>query len=106
MTYYELLEEAAEKKAKAIKELNAAMNGPTGWLVKAEIERDPGAVAWLYLAKWFCETLEEHLEEFFEQAGDVDSPEVIEFGSIYMKYYDGDPDLYEYLPFEARLFDE
>lgn len=73
--------------------------------MKAEIERDPGTVAWLWLAKDFCENLAEHVEEFMEQTGDIDSTEAREIGSIYMAYEDNDPDLYEMLPTEARLFD-
>lgn len=105
MTYDELLKITAEKKRKAIKELNTALNGPAGFLVKAEIERDPGMVAWLYLAREFCETLAEHVEEFMEQTGDIDSLDAREIGKIYMAYEDSDPDLYSYLPYEAQLFE-
>lgn len=106
MTYDDLLKETAEKKRKAIAELNAALSGKAGFLVKAEIERKPGSVAWLYLAKEFCETLAAHIEEFIEQAGGVDTPEASEIVDIYTKYEDGDSDLYDYLPVEAQLFTE
>lgn len=105
MTYAELLKKTEARKRQAIKELNNAIRGKAGWLVKAEIERDPGTVAWLWLAKDFCENLAEHVEEFMEQTGDIDSTEAREIGSIYMAYEDNDPDLYEMLPTEARLFD-
>ena len=103
MTYEELLRITAEKKKRAVKELNTAIK--TSFLARAELERKPGSVAWLWLAKDFCETLAEHIDEFLEQTGDIDSLEAREIGSIYMAYEDGDPDLYEYLPTEARLFD-
>ena len=104
MTYDELLKATAEKKRKAIAELNEALKGPGGFLVKAEIERKPGSVAWLWLAKEFCETLAQHIDEFIEQTGDIDSVEAREIGAIYMAYEDSDPDLYEMLPVEAQLF--
>ena len=105
MTYKELLEITAEKKRKAIAELNAALKGPTGFLVKAEIERNPGKVAWAVLAREFCETLAEHVDELIEQAGG-DTLEAHEVMEIYMAYEDGNEDIYDYLPVEAQLFDE
>lgn len=104
MTYDELLRETAEKKRKAIAEINAALKGPCGFLVKAEIEKNPGAVAWHWLAKEFCETLAQHVSEFIDQAGGVDTTEAREIGDIYMAYEDGDKNLYDYLPIEAQLF--
>lgn len=101
MTYNELLRETAEKKRKAISEINSALKGPCGFLVKAEIEKDPGKVAWHYLAKEFCEKLAEHIDEFMEEDEDV----AREAGNIYMAYEDGDSDLYSYLPVEAQLFE-
>lgn len=106
MTYTELLAETAKKKKRAIEDLNAALNGAYGFLAKAEIERDPGMVAWLWLGKEFCETLAEHVGEFIEQAGGVDTAEAREIGDIYMAYEDGDPDIYYRLPYEAQLFEE
>lgn len=106
MTYGELLADTAKKKKRAIEDLNAALNGAYGFLAKAEIERDPGMVAWLWLGKEFCETLAEHVGEFIEQAGDIDSTEAREIGAIYMAYEDDDPDLYDMLPDEAKLFEE
>ncbi len=101
MTYDELLKETAEKKRKAIAEINAALKGPCGFLVKAEIEKDPGKVAWHYLAREFCEKLAEHVDEFMEEDEDV----AREVGDIYMAYEDRDSDLYSYLPIEAQLFE-
>ena len=106
MTYDELLKITAEKKRSAIRDLNKALKGPAGFLVKAEIKRNPGSVAWLYLAKEFCETLAEHVGEFLEQTDDIDSYEAREIGDIYMAYEDGRSDLYELLPIEAQLFTE
>lgn len=106
MTYEDLLRSTEEKKQSAIKQLNNSLKGPAGFLVKAEIERNPGSVAWLWLAKEFCETLAEHVEEFMEQAGGVDTYEAREIGDIYMAYEDGRSDLYELLPVEAQLFTE
>ena len=105
MTYEDLLTITADRKTKAIRELNKALNGPGGFLVKAEIEKKPGSVAWLWLAKDFCETLAEHVEEFIDEAG-MDSCEAREIGAIYMAYEDNDPDLYQLLPVEAQLFTE
>lgn len=105
MTYQELLDATAEKKKKAIDMLNKSLNGDAGWLVRAEIEKDTGQVAWTFLAREFCETLAEHVSEFLEQCEDIDSPEAREIGSIYMAYEDGRSDLYDLLPDEARLFD-
>lgn len=104
MTYEELLHTTAEKKKAAIRQINAALKGPAGFLVKAEIERDPGSVAYHWLAREFCETLAEHVEEFMDAAGGVDSLEAREIGDIYMAYEDSDPGLYDLLPVEAQLF--
>ena len=106
MTYAELLADTAKKKKRAVADFNAALNGAYGFLVKADIERDPGMVAWLWLGKGFCETLAEHIGEFIEQAGGPDTPEAREIGDIYMAYEDGDPDIYYRLPYEAQLFEE
>ena len=106
MTYAELLQTTAEKKKAAIRDINKALRGPAGFLVKAEIEKDPGSVAYHWLAQEFCETLAAHVSEFIEQTGDVDSMEAREIGAIYMAYEDNDPDLYDLLPLEAQLFTE
>ena len=100
MTYAELLIITAEKKRKAVRELNAALRGDAGFLVKAEMERNPGTVAWAYLAREFCESLVEHIDEMADEM--EDNPEIF---NIYSAYMDGDTDLYSYLPTEARLFD-
>lgn len=108
-TYHDLLEETATKKKRVIQELNDALKGPAGFLVKAEIEKNPGSVAWLWLAKEFCEKLAEHVSEWISDADgnfDVNNPDAEEIGRIYMAYEDSDPDLYDMLPLEARLFDE
>lgn len=102
MTYNELLKETAEKKRKVIAEINSALKGPCGFLVKAEIEKYPGKVAWHYLAREFCEKLAEHIDEFMEEIEDV----AREVGEIYMAYEDGDSNIYSYLPIEAQLFEE
>ena len=75
MTYNELLQETAEKKRKVIAEINEALEGPCDFLVKSEIEKNPGSVAWHYLAREFCEKLAEHVDEFIEQVGGVNSIE-------------------------------
>lgn len=105
MTYEELLRETAKKKQSAINEINNALNGECGWLMKHELKNNAGRIAWLYLAKEFCETLAEHVGEFIEQTGDVYSIDAKEIGDIYMAYEDDDPNLYDLLPTEARLFD-
>lgn len=102
MTYNDLLQETAEKKRKALAELNAALKSEAGFLVKSEIKRDPGGVAWAYLAREFCEKLAEHIDEFMDE-GEGTAQEVSE---IYMAYEDGGENLYELLPLEARLFTE
>ena len=102
MTYEDLLRETEQKKRKARKELNNALRGNTGFLVKAEIERDPGMVAWLWLAKDFCESVAAHIDEWV-----TDDPwdfQNRELSDIYMAYEDGREDLYELLPVEAQLF--
>lgn len=108
-TYQDLLRETEQKKKKVLKELNTALNGKAGFLVKAEIERSPGKVAWLWLAKEFCEKLAEHVSEWTtDENGNFDTwnSEANEIGRIYMAYEDDDPDLYELLPIEAQLFTE
>lgn len=105
MTYEDLLRSTAEKKKQAIRELNDALKGPAGFLVKAEIEKDAGMVAWLWLAKDFCETLADHVSEWIDAYG-INSPEAYEIGDIYTAYEDSDPRLYELLPVEAQLFTE
>lgn len=106
MTYDELLEITAEKKRKAVAQLNAALKGPLGFLMEAEIKKNPGSVAWLFLAKEFCETLADHIEEFLEQTGNIDSFDAREIGDIYVAYENSEPYLYDILPTEARLFDD
>lgn len=101
MTYDDLLKETAAKKRKAIAEINAALKGPCGFLVKAEIEKDPGKAAWHYLAREFCEKPAEHIDKFMEESEDV----AREVSEIYMAYEDGDRDIYSYLPVEAQLFE-
>lgn len=101
MTYNELLRETAEKKRKVVAEINSALKGPCGFLVKAEIEKDPGKTAWHYLAREFCEKLAEHIDEFMDEGEDV----AREVGEIYMAYEDGDRDIYSLLPIEAQLFE-
>lgn len=105
MTYEDLLQETATKKRETISKINAALNGSCGFLIEEEIKKDPGKVAWHYLAKEFCEKLAEHVDEFIEQAGGVNAMEAREIGEIYMAYEDGDADLYSYLPTEAKLFE-
>lgn len=106
MTYQELLNETAKKKEAAIKEINEALNGKMGFLVKAELEKKTGNIAWEYLGREFCETLAEHIEEFIQPySDDFDSIESREIFGIYTAYEDGDPDIYQLLPVEARLFD-
>ncbi len=102
MTYSELLKETAAKKRDAIAGINKALTGPAGFLVKAEIQRNPGGLAWYALAQWFVEQLAEHIDEFIEEGEDV-AREVIE---IYESYEDGDSDLYQILPIEAQLFEK
>ena len=102
MTYEELLRETAVSKRKAIADLAAALKGPAGFLVKAEIEKDPGKAAWYFLADEFCHKLTEHIDEFIDEGGDTAD----EAMRIFMAYEDGDADLYEMLPTEARLFDK
>ena len=106
MTYQDLLQKTAQRKREAISELNKALSGDAGWLVQAEIERNPGGVAWLWLAEEFCAELANHVGEFIEQTGDIDSLDAREIGKIYMAYEDGDPGLYDLLPVEAQLFTE
>lgn len=105
MTYAELLRETAIKKRETITEINTALKGPCGFLVKAELEKNPGGAAWYYLAKEFCEKLAEHVDEFIEQAGGVNTMEAHEIGNIYMAYENGDSDIYNLLPIEAQLFE-
>ena len=102
MKYADLLRDTAAKKREAIAEINSALKGPCGFLVKAEIERDPGKAAWHHLAREFCEKLAEHIDEFMEEGEDV----ARETCEIFMAYEDGDSDLYSILPVEAQLFEK
>lgn len=104
MTYEELLKTTAEKKKASLRQLNTALHGPADFLVKAEIEKDPGSVAWCFLAREFCETLANHLDELIESVGGVGSPDSYEISDIYMAYENSESNLYELLPVEAQLF--
>lgn len=106
MTYHELLKTTAEKKRAALGVIRNGMKGPCGFLVEQEIKKNPGGIAWILLAKEFCETLAENVDDFIAQTGDVNGLEAHEIVEIYMAYEDDDPELYELLPLEARLFDE
>lgn len=101
MTYQELLKQTKAKKAKVIRDLNKALNGDAGFIVKAEIENNPGSVAWAFLAREFCESLAENLEEIYESADCFEQRDIYD---IYDAYENRDPDLYELLPVEAQLF--
>ena len=101
MTYNELLKETEIKKQKAIKDINKSLRGPMGFLIRADIENNPGKIAWSFLAREFCETLAEHLDEISESVNERDRFDICR---IYMAYEDDDEDLYELLPIEAQLF--
>ena len=101
MTYEELLKETAARKQGVLAGIDAALTGPAGFLVEAEIKKDPGKAAWFILAKDFCEKLAEHIGGFMDE----DESTAQEAMEIYMAYEDGDECLYEPLPTEARLFD-
>lgn len=108
MTYDDLLRTTHKKKLSALHELGSAVSSknPLGFLARAELKRDPGQVAYLWLAQGFCETLAEHIDEFIEQEG-MDSYTAREMSDIYMAWYDGRFDeLYDLLPVEAQLFTE
>lgn len=103
MTYTELLRLTGERKLKAIKELSEGMAHPQlGFLCRAEIRKDPGKVAWLWLAESFCKTLAEHWDEVTASVDDDTRDDLIR---IYMAYEDSDPYIYDLLPIEAQLFD-
>ena len=104
MTYNDLLRETARKKVKAIKDINKKLNDPLGFLVKHEIEADPGAVAWHWLAKDFCETLYKHFDEIYESL--EEEYERFEVSDIYAAYCGNADNLYDLLPLEAQLFTE
>lgn len=101
MTYQELLQQTAARKKKAIRELNEALSGNLGFLARAEMERDPGMVAWLWLAKGFCETLADNIDEIYASADCFEQRDIYD---IYAAYENDEPDLYELLPVEAQLF--
>lgn len=108
-TYQDLLRETQQRKLKAQREIKAALKSKTGFLVKAELDRNPGMIAYLWLAQGFCEKLAEHVGEWTaDEHGNFknDDYEAREIGEIYMAYEDSRSDLYELLPTEARLFDD
>lgn len=106
-TYEDLLRETEAKKRKFWADIAKAMKGPADFLVKAEIERNPGQLAYTVLIREFCEKIGEHIGDWCcdESGFKNDDMEAREIGAIYMAYEDSDPDLYEMLPYEARLFD-
>ena len=64
MTYAELLRATEAKKRRLIKQFNSAMKNPkTGFLVRHELESKPGTIAYLWLAKDFCDYIINHYEE-------------------------------------------
>ena len=104
MTYYDLLERTEQKKQKVLREFARASKGNAGWLVVAEIKKNPGRVAYLWLAQEFCETLADHIGEWVDEFG-MDSVEAREISDIYQTWYNDEPGLYDLLPTEARLWD-
>ena len=102
MKYSELLEKTHIKKLEAIREINVALKGPCGFLVKNEIQNKPGAVAFHWLADFFIQQLIEHMDEFMAEDNNVAE----EVQRIYMAYENGDSDLYYQLPIEAQLFEK
>lgn len=105
MTYYDLLAKTEKRKRNVLKDFAKAMRGKAGWLVKAEIERNPGRVAYVWLAREFCEELADHIEEYVKSVGGYDSYEGMELCGIYQTWYNNEPGLYDLLPTEARLWD-
>lgn len=104
MTYSELLKATGARKREVIRELNTAIRNPSlGFLAKAEIERKPGQVAWLWLAEDFCKAVAEHIDELLESASPIEQDEIMH---IYYAYHDEDPEIYDLLPLEAQLFEE
>lgn len=103
MTYWELLDITDRKKKEVQRKLNTSLNGSNGWLVKAEIERNPGSLAYIALAKEFLETLSANMEEILQGLDGIDQREIY---NIIACWYDDDDDLYDRLPTEARLYDE
>lgn len=103
MTYWELLEITDRKKKEVQRKLNTSLNGSNGWIVKAEIERNPGGLAYIALAKEFLETLDANMGEILQSLDEYDQREIYD---IIACWYDDDPDLYDRLPTEARLYDE
>ena len=104
MTYYDLLEQTEQKKQKVLRDFAKALKGNGGWLMKAEIKRNPGRVAYLWLAQEFCEILADHIGEWTEEFG-MDSLEARELADIYQTWHNDEPGLYDLLPVEARLWD-
>ena len=103
MTWDELLRITGERKQKAVAQLNTAIENPSlGFLAQSEIQRDPGMVAWLWLAKDFCEAIADNLDDLLASVPEYDRDDIIR---IYMAYYDNDPDIYDMLPVEAQLFE-
>ena len=106
MTYWDLCKATEAKKQEVLKKFGKDLKGPGGFLVQAEIERDPGMVAYLWLAKDFCETLADHIGEWVEELEAIgDTATAREISDIYMGYEDGRHDLYDILPVEAQLWD-
>lgn len=101
MTYTELLTTTQRRKAAALKELNKALKGPTGFLVKAEIKNKPGAVAWHWLAKEFVETLVANIDTLMASEDSLTQKEMYD---IMVAYEESSSDLYDLLPLEAQLF--
>lgn len=103
MTYQELLNETAKKKQEYLNEIEkakirAAINDhPIGWAYKHIIAER--------LARGFIKAVAENVGELIDATGDIDSIEAREIGDIFVAYEEDDPELYELLPTEARLFD-
>ena len=107
MTYAELLEKTEAKKKTVLKMFVNGLKDKYGFLVADEIKRDPLGVAYVYLARDFCDELEQHADEFIEQFGGVyNSYEAYEICDIIVAYEENRlADLYELLPIEAKLFE-
>lgn len=103
MTYAELLRTTADQKEKALRQLNDGIRNPQlGFLVKEDIKQNAGSIAYYMLAKGFCQAIAENLDDLLASVDKYDGDDIVR---IYMAYYDDDPDLYQMLPTEAKLFD-
>ena len=106
--YYHLLEVTQKRKEAFRRKYLAPLAGKNldlgQMLALEELRRNPGGLQRIFVG-WFLDELVNNCGDFIEQEG-IDGPNAKEIYDITMAYEHDDPDLYDLLPVEAKLYED